>query len=68
MIEMLHQQNLRTFLATFFSGRCLWSNQRALVDKLGVLELRWGRTIDQKWPQYLGHFLCHDPKIVTNNQ
>jgi hypothetical protein len=43
----------------YFTARCLWCNQRALMNESGVLELRWERTINQKWLQCLGRFVRH---------
>jgi hypothetical protein len=50
----------------------------SLLDVLGatrerwwmnrVLELRWERTVDQKWPQCLGRFVRYRPVRVTTNQ
>jgi hypothetical protein len=60
------------FLPSFcITTRCLWCNQRALVDESGVLELRWGHnTVDQKWPQCVcvRRFVRHQPVKVTCNQ
>jgi len=68
MIEMLRQLNSRVFSPTpSFTARCLWCNQR-LLHKPGVLELRWGRTIDHKWPQCLGRFVRYHPVRVNSNQ
>jgi hypothetical protein len=52
----------------FAAARCLWCNQRALVFESGVLELRfrWGRTIDQKWPQCLGCCVRHHHITATS--
>jgi hypothetical protein len=44
------------------AGNCLG----ALVDKLGMIRIRWGRTIDQKWSQCMGH-LVRSPRNSNNN-
>jgi hypothetical protein len=67
MTEMLHQLNSMTFLVnSCFTAGCLSCNQRALVDESGVDEVRWGRTIDQKWPQIFGCFVGYHPVTVTS--
>lgn len=49
--DIFHRQNLPLFLAKFLliryrmtAGIC----QRALVDEFGMIQLRWGRAVDQK--------------------
>jgi hypothetical protein len=36
------------------------------MDEAGVLELRWGRTIDQKWPQCVERFVRYHAVKVTS--
>jgi hypothetical protein len=49
MLEMLRQLNLRTYFCQLRASVLdVWCKKRALVDDAGVLEPRWGHTIDQK--------------------